>query len=136
MDLSIATTVDHSSYASGASVTVLTKLVVKTACDLDLVPEGEYRCGESVMVDNSSGKQVFPVPGQGEQCGVLPKGLVRPGTTDSDSAVWDQRTHLDSGTGQAPPGRYLGVGRWSWSAGTGRAPYEVSADSATFTITP
>lgn len=135
-DLTITTTVDRSSYAPGVPVTVLTTLVVKTTCELVLVPSGEYKCGDSVMVDNSSGKQVFPAPGQGEQCGVLPRGLVTSGTIDSDSAVWNPRTIPAGATVQAPTGRYMAVGSWSWNAGRGKAPYELSVDSAIFTITP
>jgi hypothetical protein len=133
-DLSVSTTTDRPRYTPSYRVTVVTKIVSSTACDLDLVPSGEYHCGESIVIDTWSSEQVFPAAGQSEECGALPGGPVEPGTADVETIVWNGRTVLGSGKiGQAPPGRYEAIGSWSWNSGHPRAPYQV-AESASFEV--
>jgi hypothetical protein len=134
--VNITTTTDRSSYTRGASVRVSTRLVSSAACVLELVRSGRYDCGESVVIDTWSGEQAYPALGHGEQCGDPPREVLTPGTADSETVVWNQRTALAAGgTGETPPGRYQAIGSWSWRAGGGMPPYEVAADSAPFTIT-
>ena len=117
---------------------MVTKLVSNTKCDVDLVPAGEYACGESIVVDTWSGDQVFPSLGQDEQCGRLPSGALLPGEADTATLVWDQKTSQSAGGSgdQAAAGRYVAIGSWSWSAGAGQPPYQVAASSASFTLQP
>lgn len=134
-DLTITTSTDRSSYSPGVSITVTTRLVSSVACEFTLFPAGIYNCGESIVVDTWSGEQVFPTLGQSEQCASLPEGVLTPGSAETATIVWNQRTLLPTGgTGQASPGRYEAIGSWSWGSGAEGAPYEVAADSAPFTI--
>ena len=135
-DLDITTTTDRASYMPGVPVRVVTKLVSRVACELDLVPDGKPSCGESLVVDSWSGEQAFPAIGQSEQCGILPSEVLTPGNPDTATVVWDERTSIAGGTGEAPPGRYDAIGSWSWSAGGREQPYEVAVHSALFTILP
>ncbi len=136
-DLTITTTTDRASYSPGGSITVLTKLVSTVACEFTLFPAGQYDCGESIVVDTWSGEQVFPSLGQSEQCAALPQGILTPGSAETATLIWNQRTNLASGgSGQASPGRYEAIGSWSWNSGAAGAPYQVAVDSAPFTIVP
>jgi len=135
--VTITTTTDKSSYSSGKPVTIVTKLVSNAACDLELVPSGQYECGESVVVDTWSGQQAYPMLGQGEQCGSLPKGAVTPGTAESATVVWNPKASAPSvGGAAAQPNRYQAVGSWSWSDGSDKPAFEVAVDSAPFSVAP
>lgn len=116
---------------------MVTQLVSDVACSLALFPAGQYDCGESIVVDTWSGEQVFPMLGQAEQCANLPQGILSPGSVETATIVWNQRTiQASGGTGQAPPGRYEAIGSWSWSSGADGQPYQVAVDSTPFTIVP
>lgn len=136
-DVDITTATDRSSYSPGAQVTVVTKLVSKSSCNLELAPSGQYDCGESLVINTWSSEQVFPAADQKEQCASFPNGPVKPGTADVATIVWNQRTLLPGGgMASVPGGRYQAVGSWSWSAGAGSGPFEVAVNSPPFTIQP
>ncbi|MGH9028117.1 MAG: hypothetical protein ACRDV4_00645 [Acidimicrobiales bacterium] len=136
-DVTITTTTDRPHYARGDQVTVMTKLVSESSCVLKLEASGEFGCGESIVIDTSARHQVFPAPGQSEQCGALPHGMVQPGTTDVETVVWDLRGALSSGrAGKVTPGRYEAVGNWYWRSGKLTPPYEVAAHSTPFEVLP
>ena len=135
-DLLITTTTDSQSYATGTSVTVSSQIKDTVACDFKPVATGPYSCPTSVVIVNSQGNQVWPWSGQGEQCSVPTSGLMEPGSTQSISAVWNQQVPASSGSGgqQTPAGSYKAVGTWAWSSGGNTSPYQIAANSRSFTI--
>jgi hypothetical protein len=133
-DLSITTATDNSSYSPGAQVTVTSHLVDDVACVFTPVQAGQYSCPATVLVADASGSQVYPMSGQSEECAGVPSESLQPGTVVTVTSGWPQQTMGPSGPAQAAGGQYRAQVIWVWSAGSGAAPYQVTADSPPFSI--
>lgn len=135
-ELAASTATDSSSYRPGSPVRVTTELRDDGGpCVFTPAKAGQYECGTSLVVDGASGDQVWPVPGQSEQCAQPSATVLQHGYTESVSVSWDQQylPRSSSPEAQAPSGSYEAVGKWSWN-GPGQQVYTLSADSAPFTI--
>lgn len=121
-DLTISASTDSSGYSVGAPVTVTTTLVDKTTCVFDPVAAGQYGCPTTVTIQDQVGNQVFPQPGQPEQCAPVSGGTLKPGQSRSVQLVWNQD----------PPGEYTAVGTWAF--GPSSSPYQDSASSQPFVV--
>jgi hypothetical protein len=130
----VATATDSSAYSPGSTVTVTTLLRALRACVFQPVANGPYSCADWVIITDAGGHQVFPSPGQGEQCSPPAATVLQPGVTESLRAAWNQQVQTGGGYAQAPPGYYQAVGTWGWSAGPGQPPYVVSARSSSFAV--
>lgn len=134
-DLTVSATSDASSYAPGAAVQVSTVVYDHTACTFDPQGGGGYPCPSNVVVVNGSGDQVWPWPGQGEQCSPPAAQALQPGDQLTLQATWNEQVQTaGGGTEQSPPATYQVLGTWSWSAGSGQTPYQVQGSSTTFSI--
>lgn len=135
-ELAVSTATDSSNYRPGSDVRVTTELKdLGTPCVFTPVRTGQYECGTSLVVNSSSGNQIWPVQGQSEQCAQPATTVLEPGYSESVSVSWDQQ-YLAKSSGseaQAPRGNYQALGRWSWS-GPGQRTYTLGADSSPFTI--
>jgi hypothetical protein len=85
-----------------------------------------------VVISNAAGFQVYPMPGQGEQCGAVSGGTLTPGNARTVKVAWDPQA--GGGPTLTPAGQYTATGTWSW--GNQSSPNQASADSAPFTIGP
>lgn len=130
----ISTATDSSSYGPGSTVTVTTLVRGVQACVFQPVAVGPYSCADTVVITDAGGTQAWPWPGQAEQCSPPSATVLEPGVTDSLRAAWNGWVYSGGSPQQAPPGVYQAVGTWAWSAGAGRAPYEVSTRSQPFTM--
>lgn len=133
-DVVVATSSDSSSYPPGSTVTVTTTLRDVRECIFTPAPAGPYGCASTIVITDAAGGQVWPSPGQTEQCSSPSSGVLQPGDVQTLRAAWNQQ---ESGPGgltsqQAPAGQYQAVGTWAWSSGGG-APYQASARS-TFSL--
>lgn len=108
-DLTLSTTTDANSYASGAPVTATTKIVDNVACVFTPVPGGPYSCPTTIVFINSNANQVYPTKGQAEQCAGVAGGTLLPGATRTVTVIWPE---------QASAGEYAAEGTWSWDSGT------------------
>ncbi|GEM_PF-1754332 len=136
-NLSITTSAAAADYPPGEVVDITTNLrAVSSPCELVPVPAGAYSCGTSMVVDDASGSQVWPMPEQGEQCAQPSPTLLRPGYGENVTFAWNQQYVGPSSVTQTqiPPGQYQAFGTWTWSAGAGEPAYTVTAPSVSFTI--
>ena len=131
----VTTTTDGSSYPSGATVTVTTLLRAVQACVFQPVAVGPYSCADTVVITDAGGAQQWPWPGQSEQCSPPAPTVLEPGVTESLRAAWNGWVYGGGNEHPAPNGVYQAIGTWAWSAGSGRAPYQVSTRSQPFTVT-
>ncbi len=122
-DFTVSTATDSSSYWVGAPVTVTTKLIDTTTCVFDPTAAGQYGCPTTVIIQDQMGNQVFPQPGQSEQCAAVSGGTLKPGQSRSVKLMWNQD----------PPGEYTAVGTWAF--GPPSSPYQYSASSQPFVVT-
>jgi hypothetical protein len=120
----------------GSPVTVTTTIEDVATCVLVPVPTGAYSCGTSVTVADAGGSQVWPVPGQSEQCAQPSPSTLDPGATISVTVVWTGLSNLPGTSTDvpAPPGSYTAKGTWSWAGPSGQGPVTVSATSVPFTM--
>ena len=132
-DVEVSSATDSSAYGPGRTVTVTTLLRAARTCVFQPVPTGQYSCASTIVVTDAGGSQVFPWPGQPEQCSPPAPTVLQPGVTESLRAAWNQRVSA-GGAQQAQPGSYQALGTWAWSSGPGQAPYQVSARSQPFVI--
>ncbi len=133
-DLSIVTTTDRATYGPGDPVVMTTKVTDVNACIFQPVPVGQYSCPDSLVAESSGGSQAFPAPGQQEQCNPHAASTLQPGASDTVTTTWNGQVDSNGTMQDAPPGSYVAVATWGWSAGPGQPPYTVNAPSATFTI--
>lgn len=132
-DLRVSTSTNNANYPAGQAVEVDTDVIDVVACTFDAETAAGQSCPDSVTVEQS-GNQVWPWPGQAEQCSPPAPTVLAPGDRESLAAAWNQQVlTTDGGPRQAPPGTYEAVGTWAWSAGAGRAPHQ-EQDSATFVV--
>lgn len=104
------------SVGGSAGITdVTTVLHDLTACVWQPVTVSGYPCPDTIAVVDADGRQVWPAPGQGEQCSTPATEVLTPGQTLSLSAAWNNQVPSGGGTTAAPPGRYAAVGTWSWA---------------------
>ncbi|HLI75217.1 MAG TPA: hypothetical protein VKU86_15175 [Acidimicrobiales bacterium] len=134
-DVTMSTTTDSSSYSPGQTITATTTVVDRVACVFTPVAAGQYNCGTSVVFTDGHGQQVFPLPGQSEQCAQPASATLQPGQAESVAITWNGMLPVLGVPSGAPPGQYTAVGTWTWSAGPGQSPYSVTASSPAFTIT-
>lgn len=133
-DVTVTTTTDYGSYPANTYVTVTT--VVRDVFPCSFVPESGSggSCPSAISVVDGSGGQVWPAPGQGEQCSWPATRTLSPRDVESLRAEWNQQVLTTSGGfTQAPAGSYVARGTWSWAV-AGGSPYQVQVDSAPFTI--
>lgn len=127
--------VSASASGSGSVVEVSTFVDDIVSCTFDPQGAGNYPCPSNVVVVQSGGGQVWPAPGQREQCSPPAAQILRPGDRVSLQATWPEQVGTTSGgTEPAPPGNYQVLGTWSWAAGSGQTPYQVQAYSASFYV--
>lgn len=132
-DVTVTTTTAYSSYPANSYVQVTT--VVRDVFPCSFVPESvSGACPSAISVVDGSGGQVWPAPGQGEQCSLPATRTLSPGDVETLQAEWNQQVKTTSGQyTQAPPGSYVALGSWSWQQ-SGGSPYQVQVRSAPFTI--
>jgi hypothetical protein len=129
-DLEVSISTDSSSYALGQTVELTTEVVDLVACLFEVETPAGLTCGDSVAVDQS-GEQLWPWPGQGEECSPPAATVLRPGEEESLAASWNQQVLTTDGTSeQAAPGTYDAVGMWAWVVGAGQAPYQAQATAS------
>lgn len=134
-DVSVSAASDANSYPPGATVEVKTVVQDLRACTFDPQGAGNYPCPSNVVVVQSGGGQVWPMPKQGEKCSPPAAQVLEPGDQVSLNAAWPQQVaSAAGGTEQAPPGNYQVLGTWSWSAGSGQTPYQIQAYSGSFSV--
>lgn len=136
-ELSITTAPATTAYQQGEVIDVTTELrAISSPCELDPVPEGAYACGTDVVVDGPPGSQVWPMPGQQEQCAQPSPTLLQPGYVEDVTMAWNQQYQDPSSGSQAqvPAGLYQAFGTWTWNAGSGMPPYSVTSASSPFAI--
>jgi len=133
-DFTITTVTDNSSYSASSPVTVTTQIVDKSACSFNPVAPDQSSCPTTVVISNAVGMQVYPMPGQGEQCAAVSQGTLTPGSTRTVKIVWNQ-PDPNTGGPTAAPGQYTATGTWSWKNQSG-SPYQESASSQSFIIGP
>jgi hypothetical protein len=134
-DVSVSSSSDASSYPPGAVVRVSTEVQDLVACTFHPQGGGNYPCPSNVVVVQSGGGQVWPVPGQGEQCSPPADQVLEPGDAVTLRAAWPEQVETTGGTTeQAPAGDYQVLGTWSWAAGSGQVPYQVQAYSPVFYV--
>ena len=135
-DVTIVTTTDAPAYSPGATVTAETELVDNVACDYTPVAAGPYSCPTTIVFTNSSGQQVYPVQGQGEQCAPLDGGYLTPGATRTVTVKWPQQGAITTSPTQPSADQYYAIGQWTWSsAGAGApGPFQASAASPPFVV--
>lgn len=121
------------SVSGGPGVTeVTTELRDLAPCSWQPVAVEGYPCPDTIAVVDAGGSQVWPAPGQAEQCSTPAGRVLTPGQDETLSAAWDDRVPAGGTTVPAPPGRYAAVGTWSWATDAG-APDQAS-DSQPFTL--
>jgi len=132
-DVTVTTTTDYSSYPPNTYVEVTT--VVRDVFPCSFVPESvSGACPSAISVVNGSGGQVWPAPGQGEQCSLPATRTLSPGDVETLQAAWNQQVMTTSGRfTQAPAGSYVALGSWSWQE-PGGSPYQVQVRSAPFSV--
>lgn len=134
-DLTVSAASDAGSYSPGQVVQVTTEVNDVVACTFHPQGAGSYPCPSNVVVVESGGGQVWPVPGQGEQCSPPANQVLEPGDQVTLRAAWNEQVATTAGgTEQAPAGNYQVLGTWSWAAGSGQGPYQVQAYSGTFYV--
>ena len=108
------------SVSGGGGVTeVETVLRDLAPCSWQPVAVSGRPCPDTIAVENSAGAQVWPAPGQAEQCSTPAGRVLSPGQVETLSAAWDDRVPSAGGTAAAPQGSYTAVGTWSWTASDG-----------------
>ena len=147
----MSTTTDAATYQSGAPVRITTTVRDVVACVFEPAAPSSSQgsegadhsgCATTVAVTDVQGDQVWPVPGQVEQCAPPAKTTLAPGQTLDVTVVWTGLANVPGSPLDlpAPPGQYEAVGTWSWSTpeagsgSSGAAPSTVSATSAPFTL--
>ena len=132
-DVTVTTITDYGSYPPNTYVQVTT--VVRDVFPCSFVPESVGgACPSAISVVDGSGRQVWPAPGQGEQCSLPATRTLSPGDVETLQAAWNQQVLTTSGRfTQAPAGNYVALGTWSWQQ-PGGSPYQVQVRSAPFTI--
>jgi hypothetical protein len=132
--LQIVTTTDQSNYSQGQPVVMTTTLTDINTCIFQPAKVGEYSCPMSLVAQMATGAQVYPSPGQDEQCRTPVATTLHPGASDMLSATWNGQVANGGTTQNAPPGSYQAIGTWGWSAGQGQPAYSVNVQSPAFTI--
>ena len=118
------------SVSGGGGVTdVETVLHDLAPCSWQPVAMSGRPCPDTIAVESASGAQVWPAPGQGEQCSTPAGRDLSPGQVETLSAAWDDRVPSGGGTAAAPAGGYTAVGTWSWATSGGQ-PAEASGSES------
>lgn len=132
-DLQVSASSISTSYGPGETVDLYTAVTDVVPCTFEAQASAGQPCADSIAVDQA-GNEVWPWPGQGEQCSPPAPTVLERGDRETLAAAWNQQVRTTSGgNGQAPPGHYEAVGTWSWLTGDGQAPYQEQA-TATFSI--
>ncbi|MDE3085580.1 MAG: hypothetical protein KGJ77_02345 [Acidobacteriota bacterium] len=114
-DLTVTVTV-----SGGGGITEVESVLRDLApCSWQPVAVSGRPCPDTIAVESASG-QVWPAPGQAEQCSTPAGRVLSPGQVETLSAAWDDRVPSAGGTAAAPAGSYTAVGTWSWAAAGGQ----------------
>lgn len=128
-DVTVSTKTPDAAYPPGESLEVTTEVTDVTACTFDPIATDDC-----IVVDESSGGQVWPWPNQGEQCSPPAASVLDPGDVETLQAIWNQQVQsVDGQSEAAPPGSYVAVGTWSWASG-GSSPHQAAAASTPFNV--
>ena len=111
---------------------VTTELRDIAPCTWQPVTVSGYPCPDTIVVVDAGGSQVWPAPGQAEQCSTPAGRVLTPGQDESLSATWDNRVLAGGATTPAPRGQYAAVGTWSWATDGGRP--DQASQSQPFTL--
>lgn len=126
-DVRISTVTDAGAYAAGSSVTITTTLSAVRSCIFNPVAGGPYNCPSWIVVTDASDRQVWPWPGEAEQCSEPAATVLGAGDVETLRAAWNGYVATTAGTSvQAPPGYYSAIGAWSWSSGPGNPSVQTS----------
>ncbi|HZU78926.1 MAG TPA: hypothetical protein VE991_03325 [Acidimicrobiales bacterium] len=131
-DVRVSTVTDATAYQPGQAVQVTTTLQAVRSCVFNPVSAGPYNCPSWIVVTDAQG-QVWPWPGEGEECSAPAATVLSAGDEETLRAAWNGQVMTTAGTpGAAPPGSYSAVGTWAWSTGSGQSPAVVSSRSGSF----
>ena len=129
-EVQVSVSTDTTRYPPGAPVTVTTAVTDVAPCVFTPEAAADVSCPAFLTVTNSAGNQVWPRPGQTEDCSPPAGAVLSPGQQEIVRVVWNQQVSGPSGAAvQAAPGEYQSFATWSWSAGDGHRPYEEQVNS-------